>query len=40
MLALRLKNVTVGKRKRSTIVAFAPKGLDGAMGYEALTGGI
>lgn len=40
MLALRLKDVTVGKRKRSTIVAFAPKGLDGAMGYEALTGGI
>lgn len=40
MLALRVNDVTVGKRKRSTIVAFAPSGLDGAMGYEALTGGV
>lgn len=40
LLGLRLADVTVGKRKQGAVVAFAPDGLDGAMGYEALTGGV
>lgn len=40
LLGLRIAEVTVGKRKQGTVVAFAPDGLDGAMGYEALTGGV
>ena len=40
LLGLRLADVTVGNRKQGAVVAFAPDGLDGAMGYEALTGGV
>lgn len=40
LLGLRLKDVTVGNRKQGAVVAFAPDGLDGAKGYEALTGGV
>ena len=40
LLGLRLADVTVGNRKQGAVVAFAPVGLDGAMGYEALTGGV
>lgn len=39
MLGLRMADVTVGKRKHGTVVAFASEGLDGKMGYEALMGG-
>lgn len=39
MLAMRMQDVTIGKRKGSAVVAFAPTGLDGKSGYEALTGG-
>lgn len=39
MLALRLPSVTIGSRTRSTLVAFAPEGLDGTDMYQALTGG-
>lgn len=37
MLALQLRNVRIGKWKGSSLVAFAPEGLDGE--YQALTGG-
>ena len=40
LLGLRMTDVMFGKKKQGTVVAFAPDGLDGAMGYEALTGGI
>ena len=39
MLAMRMQDVTVGKRKGSALVAFAPGGLDGKSGFDALTGG-
>lgn len=37
MLALQLQDVKIGKWKGSSLVAFAPEGLDGE--YQALTGG-
>lgn len=40
LLALRITDAAVGKRRGSMLVAFAPEGLDGSMGYEALTGGV
>lgn len=39
MLAMRMPDVTIGKRKGSALVAFAPGGLDGRAGFDALTGG-
>lgn len=37
MLAIQLQDVRIGKWKGSSLVAFAPEGLDGE--YQALTGG-
>ena len=39
LLALRLHDVTIGKWKGSTLVAFAPEGFSSEGEYEALTGG-
>ena len=39
LLAMRLQNVQIGKRKGNRVVAFAPAGLDKAEGFQALTGG-
>lgn len=39
LLALRLQNVKIGKRKESTLVAFAPEGFGREGTYQALTGG-
>lgn len=39
MLAIYVKEVEIGGRKRSTVVAFAPEGLDEAGEYQALAGG-
>ena len=39
MLALRLPRVRIGRFWRSSVVAFAGEGLQGAEGFEALTGG-
>lgn len=38
LLGLRLRDVMVGKRRMTVIVAFAPENM-GAEGYQALTGG-
>ena len=38
MLALRLQEVTIGNWKGSSLVAFAPEGLNGEGAYQALTG--
>jgi len=35
-----MENVTIDKWKGSTLVAFAPMGLDAEGTYQALTGGI
>ena len=39
MLAIRIKEVEIGRQKVSTVVAFAPEGLESAGRYQALTGG-
>lgn len=39
LLALRLQDVKIGSWKGSSLVAFAPEGLSGEGGYQALTGG-
>lgn len=39
MLAVRMEHVQIGSRVGSTLVAFAPNGLDGNGAYQALTGG-
>ena len=39
LLAIRLKDVRIGKWRGSSLVAFAPDGLDKEGGYQALTGG-
>lgn len=40
LLALRLKEVKIGSWKGSSLVAFAPEGLDSEGAYQALTGGV
>ena len=40
LLALRLQDVKIGSWKGSSLVAFAPEGLSGESGYQALTGGV
>jgi len=40
LLAKRFEQVTVGKRTRSALVAFAPEGLGRGDVYQALTGGV
>jgi len=39
LLALRISAVRIGSWQGSTLVAFAPEGLDGEGTYQALTGG-
>ncbi len=39
LLAMRIREVRIGNRKGSSLVAFSPEGLDGDGGYQALTGG-
>ncbi len=39
MLALRFQNVTLGRRKGSALVAFAPEGFEKEDAVQALTGG-
>lgn len=39
LLAMRFSQVFIGKKQRSAVVAFAPEGLGGSEGYQALTGG-
>ena len=39
LAALRFQDVRIGKWQGSTLVAFAPKGLDAEGTYQALTGG-
>ena len=39
LLALRMEEVKIQKRRAGTLVAFAPDALSGAGGYQALTGG-
>lgn len=39
LLALRLSDVKIGKRRGNTLVAFAPEGLHSEGAYQALTGG-
>lgn len=40
LLAIRINDVRVGEWKGSSLVAFAPEGLDKEDGYQALTGGM
>lgn len=40
MLALRFQDVTIGKWKGSSLVAFSPNGLSREGAYQALTGGV
>jgi stage II sporulation protein GA (sporulation sigma-E factor processing peptidase) len=40
LLALRFRDVRIGSQVRSAVVAFAPEGLGGTEGYQALTGGV
>lgn len=40
LLGLRMKEVTVGDRRGSVLVAFAPARIGGNEGYQALTGGV
>ena len=40
MLALRLQGVKIGSWQGSTLVAFAPEGLNREGAYQALTGGV
>ena len=39
LLGMRFEEVTVGPRKQSAVVAFAPEGLGNGSMYQALTGG-
>ena len=39
LLALKLQNVKIGSWKGSSLVAFAPEGLNSEGTYQALTGG-
>ena len=40
LLALRIREVKIGSRKQSALVAFAPEGLGGDSLVQALTGGV
>ena len=40
LAALRMENVRIDQWRGSTLVAFAPAGLDAEGGYRALTGGV
>ncbi len=40
LLAMRIEDVQIGSRQQSTIVAFAPEGLESSGMYQALTGGV
>jgi len=40
MLAMRIQKVKIGKWQGSSLVAFAPEGLNAEGAYQALTGGI
>ena len=40
MLAMRMQKVKIGKWQGSSLVAFAPEGLNAEGAYQALTGGI
>lgn len=40
LLAMRIQEVTIGSRKQSAIVAFAPEGLGRGEMVQALTGGV
>ena len=40
LLALKLQNVKIGSWKGSSLVAFAPEGLNLEGTYQALTGGV
>lgn len=40
LLGMRFEEVTVGTRKQSAVVAFAPEGLGSGSMYQALTGGV
>ena len=40
LLAMKLKNVKIGAWQGSTLVAFAPQGLNAEGAYQALTGGV
>lgn len=40
LAAVRMENVRIGKWQGSTLVAFAPEGLDGEGTYRALVGGM
>ena len=39
LLAVRIEDVYIGNRRKSTLVAFAPEGLGEDRGFQALTGG-
>lgn len=39
LLAVRMENVQIGNKRKSTLVAFAPEGLGDDRGFQALTGG-
>ena len=39
LLAMRFQDVTIGNRKTSAVVAFAPERIGRGEGYQALTGG-
>jgi len=40
LLAMRFQNVRIGSWQGSTLVAFAPEGLEMGHPYQALTGGL
>ena len=40
LLALRMEDVQIGKRRKDTLVAFAPEGLGEDREFQALTGGV
>lgn len=40
LLGLRFEDVRIGGKRRSLIAAFAPDGLDGGDGFQALAGGM
>lgn len=40
MLAMRFRDVRIGQRRQSALVAFAPEGLGRGEVYQALTGGV
>ena len=39
LLGMRFARVSIGSKQRSAVVAFAPEGLGGSEGYQALAGG-